>query len=93
MHVKAPDASSQNAENREHGSQPPLSVLDAIPDATIAFDPDWCPTYMNQAARVLLAELGVTSNSLGGASIWDMVPDLRATQHQAAALRCRAEAG
>ncbi|MGI8510267.1 MAG: PAS domain S-box protein [Gemmatimonadaceae bacterium] len=96
--MKAPDASLQNDQSRYSGQQP-LSVLDAIPDVTIAFNHDWHPTYMNRAARDVLAELGVTSDvlngasggSAGSASIWDMLPELHGTQHHAAALLCLAE--
>lgn len=96
--MKPPDASLPNDESRDRGQQP-LSVLDAIPDVTIAFDHHWHLMYTNRAARELLAELGVTSNALSGGSsetssavsIWDMLPDLNGTQHQAAALRCVAE--
>jgi diguanylate cyclase (GGDEF)-like protein/PAS domain S-box-containing protein len=76
---RAPDAGTPSGPRPDEGdgrspvhSQDPVSVLEQIPDAFIAFDRDWRVQHLNWKAVHLL---GASRPELEGGVIWDLLPE------------------
>jgi PAS domain S-box-containing protein len=60
-------------------------VRASLPDAVQVFDAEWRWTYVNAAAELLLAQLGVDATDLVGRVLWDTLPELVGTRFEAEA--------
>ncbi|HZI18500.1 MAG TPA: PAS domain-containing protein, partial [Pyrinomonadaceae bacterium] len=52
------------------------SILDRIADGFMAFDTEWCVTYINRQAAQLVSRLEKSTDELTGRNIWEVFPDL-----------------
>lgn len=55
-------------------------VLDSLTDAVSVFDHEWRWTYLNPAARSVLASLGRDPDTAIGAVLWEQLPELIGTR-------------
>lgn len=54
-------------------------ILESITDAFFSLDPEWCFTYVNQQASVLM---GFQPSELLGKSLWDVCPGLAGSEFE-----------
>jgi PAS domain S-box-containing protein len=66
-------------------------VLENLPDATSVFDSEWRWTFVNPAARRILAALGVDGDRVTGKVLWDVLPQLEGTKFKTETLRAAQE--
>ena len=62
-------------------------VLDSLTDAVSVFDHEWRWTYLNPAARSVLASLGRDPDTAIGAVLWEQLPELIGTRYESETLR------
>ena len=67
------------------------SVLASLPDAVSVYDAAWRWTYVNAAAEVVLAQLGVNPATVVGRVIWEVLPELAGTRFELEMRRAAAE--
>ena len=58
------------------------SVLEHLPDAASLFDAEWRWSYVNPAAKRILAAVGVDAETVAGKVLWDTIPDLKGTRFE-----------
>lgn len=61
-------------------------VLDSLTDAVSVFDHEWRWTYLNPAARSVLASLGRDPDTAIGAVLWAQLPELIGTRYESETL-------
>jgi PAS domain S-box-containing protein len=66
-------------------------VLENLPDATSVFDSEWRWTFVNPAARRILASLGVDGDRVTGKHLWDVLPQLEGTKFETETRRAAEE--
>jgi PAS domain S-box-containing protein len=66
-------------------------VLENLPDATSVFDPQWRWTFVNPAAKQILAALGINGDRVMGEVLWDKIPQLKGTKFETETLRAASE--
>jgi signal transduction histidine kinase/PAS domain-containing protein len=54
-------------------------VLENLPDAASVFDSEWRWTFINPAAKRILANLGIDGDRVKGKVLWDEIPQLKGT--------------
>ncbi|MDP9205176.1 MAG: CHASE3 domain-containing protein [Gemmatimonadota bacterium] len=57
-------------------------VLENLPDATSVFDSEWKWTFINPAAKRILAALGVDGERVKGKVLWDELKQLKGTKFE-----------
>lgn len=66
-------------------------VLENLPDAASVFDSNWRWTFINPAAKRILAALGIDGDRVTGKVLWDQIPQLKGTKFETETLRARRE--
>lgn len=66
-------------------------VLENLPDAASVFDSEWRWTFVNPAAKRILATLGIDGNSVKGKVLWDVIPQLKGTKFESGTRRAAQE--
>jgi len=66
-------------------------VLENLPDAASVFDSEWRWTFINPAAKRILAGLGVDSEHVKGKVLWDEIKQLAGTKFEAETRRAAQE--
>ena len=62
-------------------------VLENLPDAASVFDPEWRYTFINPAAKRILALRGIDGDRVIGKVVWDEVEQLKGSRFEAEARR------
>lgn len=66
-------------------------VLENLPDATSVFDSGWRWTFINPAAKRILAGLGIDGDRVVGKVLWNEIPQLSGTKFELETLRAARE--
>jgi PAS domain S-box-containing protein len=66
-------------------------VLENLPDATSVFDSGWRWTFINPAAKRILADLGIDGDRVVGKVLWNEIPQLKGTKFELETLRAARE--
>ena len=66
-------------------------VLENLPDATSVFDSEWRWTFINPAAKRILADLGIDGDRVVGKVLWNEIPQLSGTKFELETLRAARE--
>ncbi len=66
-------------------------VLENLPDAASVFDSEWRWTFVNPAAKRILAALGIDGDRVKGKVLWDEIPQLKGTKFETETLRAARE--
>jgi PAS domain S-box-containing protein len=66
-------------------------VLEHLPDAASVFDSQWRWTYVNPAAKRILASLGVDAENVSGKVLWETIPEIKGTKFEAETRRAQRE--
>ncbi|MDP9201408.1 MAG: CHASE3 domain-containing protein [Gemmatimonadota bacterium] len=66
-------------------------VLENLPDAASVFDSAWRWTFINPAAKGILAALGIDAERVKGKVLWDVIPQLKDTKFETETLRAARE--
>jgi PAS domain S-box-containing protein len=66
-------------------------VLENLPDATSVFDSEWRFTFINPAAKHILALRGVDGDQVKGKVVWEQVKQLKGSRFETEARRAAAE--
>lgn len=57
-------------------------VLGNLPDAASVFDSQWRWTYVNPAAKRILANLGIDAENVAGKVLWETIPQIKGTKFE-----------
>jgi diguanylate cyclase (GGDEF)-like protein/PAS domain S-box-containing protein len=74
--VEAEEKERQHHVEAERQARRASTILESITDAFFALDPDWCFTYVNQQAEVMLES---SRDELLGNRVWQLFPGLVGT--------------
>jgi PAS domain S-box-containing protein len=66
-------------------------VLENLPDATSVFDSEWRFTFINPAAKRILAVRGVDGDRVKGKVVWDVVKQLKGSRFESETRRAALE--
>ena len=66
-------------------------VLENLPDAASVFNSQWRWTFINPAAKRILAGLGIDGDRVTGKVLWDEIPQLHGTKFEVETLRAARE--
>ena len=66
-------------------------VLENLPDAASVFDSEWRWTFINPAARRLLASLGINAENVKGKVLWDELKQVKGTRFESETRRAARE--
>jgi PAS domain S-box-containing protein len=67
------------------------SVLEHLPDAASVFDSQWRWTYVNPAAKRILANLGIDADNVIGKVLWETIPQIKGTKFEQETRRAQRE--